>query len=92
MKSNKYVYSYECNDKISIEGSIYMVSSTDLKNAYDKLFSTNDYQAIDFTINNLEYKYSTKTDAYIAINNKEQSSDDILFEIDNVIANTIITN
>ena len=81
----KLAYNTLKNDKISIEGSIYMVSSSDLKTSYDKLFNTDDYIAQDFTINNLEYKYSSKTDAFIAINNKELNGDNIIFEIDNII-------
>ena len=81
----KLAYNTLKNDKISIEGSIYMVSSSDLKTSYDKLFNTDDYIAQDFTINNLEYKYSSKTDAFIAINNKEVNGDNIIFEIDNII-------
>ncbi len=81
----KLAYNTLNKDKISIEGSIYMVSSSDLKTSYDKIFSTNDYSATDFTINNLEYKYSSKTDAYIAINNKDTNGDNIIFEIDSVI-------
>ncbi len=81
----KLAYNTLNKDKISVEGSIYIVSSSDLKTSYDKLFNTNDYNAVDFSINNLEYKYSSKTEAFIAINNKETSGDNIMFEIDNII-------
>lgn len=80
----KLAYNTLKSEKISIEGTIYMVSSSDLKEAYNKLFSSDDYNPVDFIVNNLEYKYSTKTDSFIAIKNKEVTSDNILFEIDNV--------
>ena len=81
----KLAYNTLKKESISIEGTIYMVSSTDLNSAYDKLFSTNDYSAKDFKVNSLDYKYSTKTDSYIAIKSEDLSSDEIIFEIDNII-------
>ncbi|MBQ7240163.1 MAG: hypothetical protein IJS56_01855 [Bacilli bacterium] len=80
----KLAYNMLKSDSISIEGTIYMVSSNNLKESYNKLFSSDDYKPVDFTVSNLEYKYSTKTDSFIAIKNKDITSDDIIFEIDNV--------
>ena len=81
----KLAYNMLKKEDISIEGTIYMVSSNVLKESYNKLFSTNDYTAKDFKVNTLDFKYSSKTDSYIAIKSEDLNEDEIVFEIDNVI-------
>ena len=80
----KLAYNTLKKDKVSIEGSIYMISSSDLKDAYSNIFNLNDFTNKDFKVDNLDYKYSSKTDSYIAISSGTTSSDEYILEIENV--------
>lgn len=80
----KLAYNALKKDQISIEGSIYMISSDDLKESYNKLFSLNDYKETNFSVNSLDYKYSSKTNSYIAISNSKVDSDEYILEVENI--------
>ena len=80
----KLAYNNLKKDQISIEGSIYIISSDDLKDAYNKLFSLNDYKETNFSVNSLDYKYSSKTNSYIAISNSKEEKSEYILEIENI--------
>ncbi len=80
----KLAYNNLKKDQISIEGSIYIISSDDLKDAYNKLFSLNDYKETNFSVNSLDYKYSSKTNSYIAISNSKEENSEYILEIENI--------
>lgn len=71
-------------DSITVEGSIYTVDSSVIKTAYNKIFNTGDYAGTAFSVNGINYKYSTKTDSYIAIVEDDVVKKDIMLEVDNI--------
>lgn len=79
-----FAYNYLNGDGITVEGSIYTIEGSKMKNAYNKLFNTGDYAGLPFTANGINYKYSVKNDTYIAIVEEVPTKTDIMLEIDSI--------
>lgn len=53
-------------DKITKDGILYQVSSVDVEEEFKKLFNVS-YKPSNFTVDNINYVYSSKNDSYIAM-------------------------
>jgi hypothetical protein len=60
-------YSMLKEDDVEQDGTIYTISDSKIKNAYNELFGTNDYESISFNIYNLSFVYSPNKNEYLAI-------------------------
>lgn len=80
--ADKLAMAYENigDDNISIEGSLYSFDSSKLKIQYEDLFGIDDYKAENFSVDGLNYIYSSKGDNYIAISDNKLS-DELVNEI-----------
>ena len=65
------VYSTLSKDDVEVDGTINTLRSSTLKSAYSKLFGTDDYEAKNFNVLNLNYIYSTNKNEFIAIQTEE---------------------
>ena len=60
-------YSMLKEDDVEQDGTIYTISDSKIKNAYNELFGTNDYESTSFNIYNLSFVYSPNKNEYLAI-------------------------
>lgn len=85
----KFVLAYNTLSESAIEkdGSFYTLESSKLENAYKNLYGLDDYQAMDFSCDGKDFKYSTKTNYYLALNETETDNVDVIMNIESVDEN-----
>ncbi len=85
----KFALAYNTLSEKDIEkdGSFYTLESTKLENAYKNLFGLDDYQAMDFSSDGKDFKYSAKTNYYLALNETETDNVDVIMNIESIDEN-----
>ena len=72
-------YSTLTDADIDQDGSIYIIKSSTMKNAYVKLFGVDNYEPTSFNVYNINFIYSPNKNEYIAIVD-QPNTEDVIYE------------